>query len=74
MGEPLKLKYHSILLCGTNIFYHAMYHTSKQTVDVALGEAFKRKNVEEATKLIEELAKSNYIAPSEAAGSSGRSK
>ena len=55
-------------------FYHAMNYSSKGTVDAASGDAFKRKSVEEATQLIEELAKSNYKAPSEASGSSSRFK
>ena len=52
------------------IFYHAMNYTSKGTVDAASGGAFKRKTAKEATQLIEELAKSNYRAPSEASRSS----
>ena len=32
-----------------DIFYHAMNYTSKGTVDVASGGAFRRKNVKEAT-------------------------
>ena len=55
-----------------DIFYHAMNYTSKRTVDVAYGGAFRRKNVEEATQLIKKLAKSNNRAPSEASGSSNR--
>ena len=53
-----------------DIFYHAMNYSSKGIVDAASGSAFKRKSVEEATQLIEELAKSNYRAPSEALRSS----
>ena len=41
-----------------DIFYHAMNYTLKGTTDVASGGAFRRKNAEEATQLIEELAKS----------------
>ena len=48
-----------------DIFYHAMNYTSKRTMDATSGDAFKRKSAEEATKLIEELAKRNYRAPSE---------
>ena len=55
-----------------DIFYHAMNYTSKGTVDAAPRGAFRRKSVEEATQLIEELAKRNYKAPSEALGSSSR--
>ena len=39
-----------------DIFYHAMNYTSKGTMDEASGGAFRRKSVEEATQLIEELA------------------
>ena len=55
-----------------NIFYHAMNYTSKGTMDATSGGAFRRKSAEEATQLIEELAKSNYKAPFEASGSSSR--
>ena len=55
-----------------DIFYHAMNYTSKGTLDAASGGAFRRKSAEEATQLIEELAKSNYRAPSEASESSSR--
>ena len=54
------------------IFYHAMNYTSKGTVDAASGGAFRRKSVEEATQMIEKLAKSNYRAPSEASGRNSR--
>ena len=47
-----------------DIFYHAKNYTSKGTMDVAFGGAFKRKSAEEATHLIEELANSNYKPPS----------
>ena len=49
-----------------------MNYTSKGVVDIAFSGAFRRKSVEEATQLIEKLAKSNYRAPSEALGSSSR--
>ena len=55
-----------------HIFYHSMNYTSKGTVDAASGGAFRRKSVEAATQLIEELAKGNCRAPSEASGSSSR--
>ena len=55
-----------------DIFYHAMNYTSKRIVDAASGGEFRRKSAEEATRLIEELAKSNYRAPSKASGSSCR--
>ena len=53
-----------------DIFYHDMNYFSKGTIDVAYGGAFRRKSTEEATQLIEELAKSNYRASYEASGSS----
>ena len=43
-------------------------------MDAASGGAFRRKSAEEATQLIEELAKSNYRAPYKASGSSSRLK
>ena len=49
-----------------------MNYTSKGTMNATSGGAFRRKIVEEATQLIEELAKSNYRAPFEASGSSSR--
>ena len=55
-----------------DIFYHAMNYTLKGTLDPASGGAFRRKSAEEATQLIEELAKSNYRAPFEALRSSSR--
>ena len=42
-----------------DIFYHSMNFTSKGTVDADFVGAFRIKSVEEATHLIEELAKSN---------------
>ena len=55
-----------------DIFYHAMNYSSKGTVDATSGGAFRRKSVEKATHLIEELAKSNYRAPFEASRKSSR--
>ena len=55
-----------------NIFYHAMNYTSKGTVDTAFGGVFRTKSAEEATQLIEELAKSNYRALFEASESSSK--
>ena len=55
-----------------DIFYHTMNYTSKGTMDATSGGAFKRKSTKEATQLIEELAKSNYRAPSKASGSSSK--
>ena len=55
-----------------DIFYHSMNYTSKGIIDVACCEAFKRKSVKEANQLIEDIAKSNYRAPSKTLGSSSR--
>ena len=55
-----------------DIFYHAMNCTSKGIIDAACYGAFKRKSVEEANQLLEDLAKSNYRAPSKTSGSSSR--
>ena len=55
-----------------DILYHAMNYSSKGTVDATSRGAFKRKSVEEATQLIEELEKSNYRALSKASGCSRR--
>ena len=48
-----------------DIFFHAMNYTYKGIIDVACCGAFKRKSVEKANQLIEDLVKSNYKAPSE---------
>ena len=55
-----------------DIFYHAMNYTSKGTVDAASRCVFRRKSAEEATQLIEKLAKSNYRTPSEDSGTSSK--
>ena len=55
-----------------DIFYHAMNYTSKGIIDAACCAAFKRKSAEEANQLIEDLAESNYRAPSETSGSNSR--
>ena len=55
-----------------DIFYHAMNYASKGIIDASCCGAFKRRNVKEARQLIEDLAKCNYKAPSEASGSSSR--
>ena len=57
-----------------NIFYHAMNYTSKSIIDAACYRAFKRRSVEEAKELIEDLAKWNYKAPSETSRSNSRLK
>ena len=55
-----------------DIFYHAMNYTSKGIIDAACCGAFKRKSAKKANQLIEDLAKSNYRAPSETSGTSNR--
>ena len=55
-----------------DVFYHAMNYTSKGIIDAAWCGTFKRKNVEEANQLIEDLAKRNYRAPSETSESSSK--
>ena len=55
-----------------DIFYHAMNYTSKGIIDAACCGTFERKSVEEANKLIEDLAKRNYRALFETLGSSSR--
>ena len=57
-----------------DIFYHSMNYDSKGIIDAACDGAFKRKSAKEARQLIEDLAKCNYKAPSEALGSSSRLK
>ena len=47
-------------------FYHAMNYTSKGIIDASCCGAFKRKSAKEESQLIEDLAKCNYKAPSEA--------
>ena len=55
-----------------DIFYHAMNYASKGIINASCCGAFKRRNVEEARQLIEDLSKCNHKAPSEASGSSSR--
>ena len=57
-----------------DIFYHAMNYASNGIIDASCCGAFKRRNVEESWQLIEDLAKCNYKAPSEALGSNSRLK
>ena len=57
-----------------DIFYHSMNYASKGIIDAACYGAFKRRSVEEARQLIEDLTKCNYKAPSEASGSINRMK
>ena len=49
-----------------------MNYTSKGIIDAACCGAFKRKSAEEANRLIENLAKSNYRAPFQTSRSSNR--
>ena len=55
-----------------DIFYHAMNYAYKGIIDVSYCGAFKRRSAEEARQLIEDLAKCNYKALSEASGSNSR--
>ena len=48
-----------------DIFYHAMNYTSKRIIDTSCGGAFKRRRIEEARQVIEDLTKCNYKDPSE---------
>ena len=57
-----------------DIFYHSMNYTSEGIIDATCYGAFKRKSVEEAKQLIEDLAKCNYRAPSKTSRSSNRLK
>ena len=57
-----------------DIFYRSMNYTSKGIIDATCCGAFKTKSAEEAKQLIEDLAKCNYRAPSEALGRSSRLK
>ena len=57
-----------------DIFYHSRNYASKGIIDAACCGAFKRISAEEARQLIEDLAKCNYKAPSEASGSSNKLK
>ena len=47
-----------------DIFYHSMNYASKRIIDASCCGDFKRRNAKEARKLIEDLAKCNYKAPS----------
>ena len=55
-----------------DIFYHAMNYTSKGIIDASYCGGFKRRSVEEARQVIEDLTKCNYKTPSESSGSSSR--
>ena len=66
--RPLKrCSMHGIdLTTQMEIFYHAMNYDSKGIIDASCYWAFKRRSVDKARQLIEDLAKCNYKAPSEA--------
>ena len=55
-----------------DIFYNAMNYSSKGIINAACCGAFKRKNVEEANQLIEDLVKSNNRASFETSRSNSR--
>ena len=57
-----------------DIVYHSLNDTSKGIIDASCCGAFKRKSVEEARDLIEDLAKCNMKAPSETSGSNNRAR
>ena len=57
-----------------DIFYHAMNYASKGMIAASCCGAFKRRSAEEARQLIEELAKCNYKAPSDASRSNNMLK
>ena len=55
-----------------DIFYHAMNYTSKGIIDASYCGGFKRRSVEEARQVIEDLTKCNYKTPSESLGSNNK--
>ena len=55
-----------------DIFYHAMNYASKSIIDASCCGAFKGRNAEEARQIIEDFAKCNYKAQSEASESNNR--
>ena len=57
-----------------DIFYHAMKYTSKGIIDASCCGAFTRTSAEKANQIIEDLAKSNYRAPSKTSRSNSRLK
>ena len=57
-----------------DIVYHALNDTSKGIIDASCCGAFKRKSVEEARDMIEDLAKCNMKSPSEFSRASSRGK
>ena len=63
-----------VLTTHMDIFYHSINYASKGIINAACCGAFKRRGAEKARQLIEDLAKCNYKAPSEASRSSSRLK
>ena len=57
-----------------DIVYHSLNDTSKGIKDASCCGAFKRRNVEEARQLIEDLAKCNMKAPSESSVNNSKIK
>ena len=57
-----------------DIVYHSLNDTYKGIIDAACCEAFKRRSVEEAKQLIEDLDKCNMKAPFESSGSNNKIK
>ena len=57
-----------------DIFYHAMNYAFKGIIDASCCGDFKIRSAEEARELIEDLARCNYKAPSEASRSISRLK
>ena len=57
-----------------DIVYHALNDTSKGIIDASCCGAFKRKSVEEARDMIEDLAKCNMKAPSKFSRGNSRGK
>ena len=57
-----------------DIFYHAINYASRGIIDASCCGDFKRRSAKEPRQLIEDLAKCNYKAPSEALGSSNKLK
>ena len=55
-----------------DIFYHAMNYASKGIIDASCCGDFKRRSAKIARIVIEDLAKCNYKAPFEAAGSNSK--
>ena len=55
-----------------DIFYHAMNYTSKGIIDASYYGGFKRRTIEEARQVIEDLAKCNYKTPLESSGSNSK--